>query len=446
MLADSAIPKVENEQSIFDGMDTTILGIATLAGSTNFSPELTEISHRVEAAISKFDALKPWVVASDLAAGTKATRALIEQVKASSPEAADKDHVLFLLGNKEQEFNEAMNKALGLVMEVLVDPERASEGPASFFAPRETFHVAIPGQRFSLTLSVTNRSPVLLERGEAGIARTQGWEVTEKTPAGDLPVNNSTLRAQFEAKVPDNAEYTRPHWSRANEWRDHIYQINTPQYLHLPFAPPEIFGVFSYEVEGVQFLLSRPVQTVSIDRPWGEQRRLLTVAPAINIAISPRVGVVPSPPRQLRSPLRSPCRTTSKAMRQAKSNCDCQTVGLQRQPSTLHIHARRRSAQLLFKVSLPRAATGADYQMHAVAEYGGREYTEGYRVIAHRDLEPRHLYRPATMDVRGIDVQVAPNLSVGYVMGVGDEVPQSLEQIGVKVTMLGAKRPGQRPP
>ncbi len=278
MLADSAIPKVENEKSIFDGIDTTILGIAKLTGSTNFSPELTEISNRVEAAISKFDALKPWVVVSDLAAGTKATRALI---------------VLFLLGNKAQEFNDAMNKALGLVMEALVDPERASGGPASFFALRETFNVAIPGQRFSLTLSVTNRSPVQLEKGEADIARTQGWEVTEKTPAGALPVNNSTLRAQFEAKVPDNAEYTRPHWSRANEWRDYIYQINKPQYLHLPFAPPEIFGVFSYEVAGVRFLLSRPVQTVSIARPWGEQRRLLTVAPAINIAISPRVGVVP---------------------------------------------------------------------------------------------------------------------------------------------------------
>jgi hypothetical protein len=91
-----------------------------------------------------------------------------------------------------------------------------------------------------------------------------------------------------------------------------------------------------------------------------------------------------------------------------------------------------------FKVALPRAAPGAEYQIHAVAEYGGRVYTEGYRVIARRDLEPRHLYRPATMDVRGIDVQVAPNLSVGYVMGVGDEVPQALEQLGVHVTLLGA--------
>ncbi len=439
LLADSAIPKVENEQSMFDGIDTTILGIAKLAGSTNFAPELTEISNRVEAAISKFDALKPWVVASDLAAGTKATRALIEKVKASSPEAANKDHVLFLLGNKEQEFNDAMHKALGLVMEVLVDPERASERPASPFAPRETFHVAIPGQQFSLTLSVTNRSPVKLERGEAGMARTQGWEATEKTPAGDLPVNNATWRAQFEAKVPDNAEYTRPHWSRANEWRDHIYQINKPQYRHLPFVPPELFGVFSYEVEGVRFLLSRPVQTVYMDRPWGEQRRLLTVAPAINIAIAPRVGVVPiaAAPTSVTVAVTVANNVKGDAAGKVKLRLPDGWTATPAEHNFTFTH-EGEARDFPFKVSLPGAATGADSQIHAVAEYGGRDYTEGYRVIAHRDLEPRHLYRAATMDVRGIDVEVAPNLSVGYVMGVGDEVPKSLEQIGVKVTLLGA--------
>ena len=89
MLADSAIPQVADETSLFDGVDTTILGIAQLAGATRFSPALTEISQRVEAAIRKFDALRPWVVASDLAAGMKATRALIEQVKASSPGSRD---------------------------------------------------------------------------------------------------------------------------------------------------------------------------------------------------------------------------------------------------------------------------------------------------------------------------------------------------------------------
>jgi hypothetical protein len=92
-----------------------------------------------------------------------------------------------------------------------------------------------------------------------------------------------------------------------------------------------------------------------------------------------------------------------------------------------------------FKVSVPSVSAGdADFKIQAVAEYAGREYIEGYEVIAHRDNEPRHLYSPATMAVRGVDVKVAPNLSVGYVMGVGDEIPKSLEQIGVKVTMLGA--------
>ena len=37
----------------------------------------------------------------------------------------------------------------------------------------------------------------------------------------------------------------------------------------------------------------------------------------------------------------------------------------------------------------------------------------------------------------GVDVQVAPDLKVGYVMGSGDDVPSSLEHLGVHMTMLG---------
>ena len=40
--------------------------------------------------------------------------------------------------------------------------------------------------------------------------------------------------------------------------------------------------------------------------------------------------------------------------------------------------------------------------------------------------------------VKALDVSVKPNLTVGYVMGVGDEVPAALEQLGVKLTFIGA--------
>jgi len=35
-----------------------------------------------------------------------------------------------------------------------------------------------------------------------------------------------------------------------------------------------------------------------------------------------------------------------------------------------------------------------------------------------------------------VDVKVAPDLRVGYIMGDGDDVPSSVEHLGVRVTSL----------
>lgn len=445
LLEESLAGKSEKETSIFDGLDTTILGMAKLAGSTNITAELTALNNSVEAAIKKFDARQPWVAANDLAAGAKVVQALADKVKAANIEAANKDQLLFLLGNKEREFNDAMNKALGLVMEVLIDPAARTEGQSGggFGQPRETFNVAIPGQQFSITASIVNRSPVEILSAfytSMGLNVPAGWQIKPGS-AGDATFYepNKPLRYRFEVVVSQVAEYTRPYWSRRNELRDHIYQINNPEYLHLPFAPPDVVGIFNYVVEGARFTLTQPAQTVYVDRPWGEQRRLLTVAPAIGVALSPRVGVVPVGAAQ------TSFNVTVNVLNNVKGNSTGKVrlklpTGWTATPAEHMFNFTHEGeiSNFSFKVSVPRVPAGdADFKIQAVAEYAGREYTEGYEVIAHRDNEPRHLYRPATMAVRGVDVKVAPNLSVGYVMGVGDEIPKALEQIGVKVTMLG---------
>ena len=89
-----------------------------------------------------------------------------------------------------------------------------------------------------------------------------------------------------------------------------------------------------------------------------------------------------------------------------------------------------------FDVGIP-SLQNQEYRIEAVASSGGREYREGYTTIRHRDLETRYLYRDAVASVRGVDVTIAPGLKVGYVMGVGDDVPSGLAQIGVNVQLLG---------
>jgi hypothetical protein len=41
--------------------------------------------------------------------------------------------------------------------------------------------------------------------------------------------------------------------------------------------------------------------------------------------------------------------------------------------------------------------------------------------------------------VRGVDVKIAPGLKVGYIMGVGDEVPAGIAQLGAQVQLLTAQ-------
>jgi LmbE family N-acetylglucosaminyl deacetylase len=465
-LVESAIPKVENEKSIFDGIDTTLNGLARLTeGKPDITKQLTEISSSIEAASKNFNAREPWSIAGDLVAGKRSLSKTIEKVRSAKFAADKKDQLLILLTRKGQEFDEAMNKALGLTMEVLAAPEGSETGPMGFMRPRETFAVATPGQQFSATIRVFNRSnqPITfdatsltldlstslgilgpnakLKTSNLGIVASP--EVVADLQASEIKdqplAPRTAITRQFKIKIADVPLFSRPHWTRDSELRDHHYKVANPSATSWPFTFPNVLGLLIYKVDDVGFVLTQPLQTSFVKAPFGEQRRLLTIAPAINIQMTPRVGIVAL------NAAKSEATVNVSVSSNAKSKADGKVklrvpagwnVTPAEQPFSF-AHEGEKS-NFTFTVAIPKLAANQDYKIQAVAEYKGKEYTEGYEVIAHRDLEPRHLYRNATMDIRGVNVQVAPNLHVGYVMGVGDKVPEALAQIGVKVTMLGA--------
>jgi hypothetical protein len=72
----------------------------------------------------------------------------------------------------------------------------------------------------------------------------------------------------------------------------------------------------------------------------------------------------------------------------------------------------------------------------AIAREGGATYAQGYQVVEYPHTTRRHVLRAPEVAVSVLDVAVKPNLTVGYVMGVGDEIPPALEQLGAKVELL----------
>ena len=431
-------PKSEN--TLFDGLDTTISGMAKLANIPTLNAEFTQLQDSVDAAVSAYDARQPWTIVPHLVSGLRTTRGLIEKIQEAGTNSSEQSHLLFLLRNKEQEFMTAANAALGVSLEVFVQPA----GERSV----DTFTVAIPGQKFSIGMRMVNPAPVAAEFINAWLDTPEGWNTHQIQGDEDAkemtPIEtNKPVSIEFGVEVPQNAVYTQPYWSRASEYHDAVYTLNHPESRFLPFTPPEVHGVVTYRVDGVDFIATQPAQTRSINRPWGERRRLLTVAPAISLSVSPRIGVIPISESTMTGG-KTTFITTVEMLNNVKGESEGTLSlklpdGWQASPENAPFAFTHEGASktFTFQVSAEDVEAGNVYTLQAVATYNGKEYTTGYQTIDHRDLEPRHLYHPATMTLHSISLELPQkNLSIGYIMGVGDKVPEALEQIGIDVEML----------
>ncbi len=446
-LLDTTLPKrSETEQSLFDGLDTTIMGMATLANAPDLNATFTQLQASVDAALNDYDARQPWTVVPHLASGLKAVRSLIEGVQSRELDDATRAHLLFLLQNKEQELMDAADAALGCSLEVLVYPQGAQEG---FFRSPETFAVAVPGQKFSIGMRIVNPAPVVAELVDAFLRAPEGWIVrqtaTDAAEKKGIPMQtNQAIAVTFEVEVPQDASYTQPYWTRTSEYHDAVYTLQHPEFRYMPFAPPEVQGVITYRVEGVDFTLTRPAQTVSINRPWGERRRLLSVAPALSLSMTPRIGIIPIAESEAVDRKTTEFTATVEVLNNVAGEA-AGTLSLivpeewRMSPESTPFAFTHEGASktFTFQVGTKGVEPGKNYIIQAVAISDGEEYTTGYQVIDFPDLEPRHLYRPATMTLHSISIELPTELEVGYIMGVGDRVPEALQQIGIDVEMLG---------
>ena len=96
------------------------------------------------------------------------------------------------------------------------------------------------------------------------------------------------------------------------------------------------------------------------------------------------------------------------------------------------------SQTLRFVVKPPLGTKAGEYHVRALVKQGGATYDRGFQVIEYPHIRRQHIYDAAATTIKVIDVNTLPNLTIGYVMGVGDQVPPAIEQLGAKVEMISA--------
>src|SRR4029079_5795994 len=82
--------------------------------------------------------------------------------------------------------------------------------------------------------------------------------------------------------------------------------------------------------------------------------------------------------------------------------------------------------------------SAGEFTIRAMATAAGATFERGYPVVEYPHIRRYHIYDAAHTTLKVIDVRTPPNLTIGYVMGVGDQVPPAIEQLGAKVQLLSA--------
>ncbi len=139
----SRVPVNGTEHSFYDGIDTSLVGIASLATGGDVAPlkkRLAQLADIAGQACDHYNVNTPAQIAPLLADGLKATRTLMRQVSQSQLAEPGKDDVLFELGVKEKQFETALTLALHLTFGASVAPPKQSGGSIGG-VPRSANHL-----------------------------------------------------------------------------------------------------------------------------------------------------------------------------------------------------------------------------------------------------------------------------------------------------------------
>ena len=435
----SVVDVPAKENSFYQGIDVSLMGIADLAkgGDTAFlKKSLADIDAAVKEAVSQFNAQQPEKVAPALARGLKATRALIASVNSSSLSSESKYNVAHELRVKEAQFNDAILQALGVTMMANVAPEKDPGGRFAYFGGTpDTFQVAIPGQTFWVKVSATAQSSGSIQVSKLKLLAPNGeqWDVE---PAGQFPNDlgvNKAASQRFKVTVPKNAAFTRPYFTRPNTEQPY-YDIKDASSLNESTSPYPLAAQLDLTYEGEPLTTAQVVQVVRKETGPGVVYSPLIVGPAISVVISPKAGIVPLGGSNFN--LKVDLHSNVKGEAKGTVKLDV-PAGWKTDPEEASFDLAKDGEEqhVMFEVT-PSKLEPKPYQITAVATFNGEKYSQGYDMTGYAGLRPYPLYDAATFKTSGVDVKVEPNLKVGYVEGTGDEVAQSLQDIGVHVSFL----------
>jgi LmbE family N-acetylglucosaminyl deacetylase len=416
------------ESGFFDGIDTGIEGIATLAPHlpVSFRQGLKDLSGSISRVSSVFDAthspeskdtgLGAELLTSSLTEALRYDDALIAGIEAASLPPLERSNLLHELRIKRVQLNNALVLALGLALEAHLEP--ASDGnapPKNIVSTDDSVH-------FSVKIYNRGTQPAVLtgsSRLGAPDPLMRRMPTTGRQVRSVLAPGTSTgYGSSFGNELP----VTRPYFSRP-DIEQPFYDISNPNLRDAPATPAPLVAWATFDDQGVQLRVESVVQAGGNADPI----QAAVAVPPISVTLPQNAQILPSGKENFNITVTasppSP-KIASLALDAPWSELDPNSTPVRR-PGT---------RSFLFAVPPTHRETVI---LHGSATLqDGSSYSEGYRSVGYPGLTYTNYYTPATTRVVPVDVTTAPDLNIAYLPGTGDNVPAALDDLGIHPHLL----------
>ena len=431
-LADSTVPgQLERDEvDLTDGVDLSLVGLSRFAAPN--PPEALTSSLRAiaDAVAAAAGGLAPdgslERVSSSLQQGLSSTRALLSRLESMG---LSSDAVFELRQRLEQtagKFESALLLAHGVRIEAL-----AADG------------VVTPGQPVKVTLIVANRGTSALPVIRIGAGGFAGQPACK---AGTIQPG-AILRCEAELSLPADARVTEPYWTRVPGFERYDFAADAP--FGQPFRPTPFRATITFGLPDAEVVADVPIEHRYEGSIFsGEKRTEFLVVPDLSVRVTPEIAVVPvgvGPKRTAETAARDASRqVTVTVTHNAANPADARVrldvpAGWRAVPEEAVLRFARadEASAAQFTVTPPSGLAPGAYPVSARVTSDGQAFSRGFDVIEYPHTRRQHIYTPATTTIKALEVQVPPGLRIGYVMGVGDQVPPAIAQLGASVQLLG---------
>ncbi len=429
-----------HENDFFDGVDTSLPALAARLGGDEpavpwLRPQLQAITTTVDDATAAADK-NPQAAGAPLLRGLDLTRALIARIEASKLTAAEKSDLLANLHTKEQQFEEAANLALGMALEIGPGTPNGRPMAASFSTGEGDVLAAVitAGKPFLLRATLHNGSGAVMELKQFALDLPSGWKselFLDKAPKRIAPGDGCALT--FRVTPPIDAQPTKAYFHRDDPENDAVYKIDNPEYVTLALPPPPVSAHVEYGVNGAGGEIRSVARTPMHDDKGDVWSMPLAVVPPFSVEASPATQVIPAGNNPT-AELSVVVRTTADRGQGMVHPETPQSWSIEPNSAAVAFTAPGQQAAQ-FK-ELPDGAREARSSVRALLTADGRDYIDGYSLVARPDIGGFFYYQPALQRASLVEVKVPPELKVGYIMGAGDDIPAVLRELGLQVTLL----------